>query len=95
MQFWFDVGTHEVHRVAFSFDKVWGRLVITVDGRPAVDQIRMFSVQLVKRYELTVGAQERHHVVIEKERKLFFAGFRPQTYRVLIDGQLVNTYQDA
>ena len=52
MQFWFDVGVHEVHRVAFSFDKFWGRLVITVDGRPAVDQYRVFiDRQLVNTYQ--------------------------------------------
>lgn len=94
MQFWFDVGASEVHRVAFSFDKFWGRLVITVDGVSVVDQVRLFSLRLVKRYELVVGAREQHRVTIEKRRKLFFAGFRPQTYQVFIDGQLVRSYQD-
>jgi hypothetical protein len=43
-----------------------------------------------------VGTQERHRVVfsfdsvrIEKERKVLFAGFRPQTCRGYVDGQLV------
>jgi hypothetical protein len=30
----FHVGTQERHEVLFSFDKVWGRMVITVDGVP-------------------------------------------------------------
>lgn len=95
MQFWFDVGVREVHRVAFSFDKWSGVLVIAVDGVPAINQLRMFSLQLTQRYQLTVGVQERHDVVIEKRRKLFLAGFRPQMYQVFIDGQPVQRYQDG
>jgi hypothetical protein len=30
-----------------------------------------------------------HDIVIEKDRPLLFAGFRPQTYRLFIDGKLV------
>jgi len=37
--------------------------------------------------------QEQHQIIIEKKRKLFLAGFRPQTYRIFIDGQLVQTYE--
>jgi hypothetical protein len=31
--------------------------------------------------------------VIEKKRKLFLAGLRPQQYRIFIDGNLVQTYE--
>ncbi|MFG1840232.1 hypothetical protein ACGFH8_17495 [Micromonospora sp. NPDC049175] len=48
--------------VTFSFSKFWGSL----------------SVELVKRYEFVVGQEERHSVLIEKQRNLLFAGFRPQ-----------------
>jgi hypothetical protein len=40
-----------------------------------------------------VGINEKHHVVIEKKRKLFLAGLRPMQYRVFIDGQLAQTYE--
>ncbi len=91
MQFSFIVGTIERHQVDFSFDQMIGNLEIRVDGQPAVKDLRMFSVSLT--YEFTVGNQERHQVVIEKKRKLFLAGLRPQRYRIFIDGTLTQTYE--
>lgn len=93
MQFSFIVGTTEKHQVDFSFDQMIGNLEIRVDGQTAVKDFRMFSLSLTKLYEFTVGNQERHQVVIEKKRKLFLAGLRPQQYRILIDGTLVQTYE--
>jgi len=93
MQFSFRVGVSEQHQVDFSFDQFVGNLEIKVDGQTAVKDFRMFSLSLTKRYELTVGVQEQHHVIIEKKRKLFLAGLRPMTYRIFIDGQLVQTYE--
>jgi hypothetical protein len=51
----------------------------------------MFSTEITKRYEFGVGQAEKHAVTIEKTRKLLLAGFRPSTYRVLVDGQLLLT----
>ena len=93
MQFSFIVGTNETHQVDFSFDQMIGNLEIRVDGQPALKDFRMFSLSLTKRYELTVGNQERHQIVIEKKRKLFLAGMRPSRYRIFIDGKLANTYE--
>lgn len=93
MQFSFIVGINEQHRVDFSFDQFIGNLEIKVDGQTAVKDFRIVSLKLTKRYELVVGVNEKHHVAIEKRRKLFLAGMRPQQYRVFIDGQLVQTYQ--
>ncbi len=93
MQFSFTVGLNEQHRVDFSFDHVIGNLEIKVDGQTAVKDFRLASLKLTKRYELTVGVNEKHHVAIEKTRKLLLAGLRPQRYRVFIDGQLVQTYE--
>ena len=85
----FTVGVYERHQVCFSFDKVWGRLSITVDAVPVTKELRMFSVSLSKRYEFVVGVQERHQVVIEKTRPLLFAGLRAQPCRAYVDGVLV------
>lgn len=93
MQFSFMVGVNEKHQVDFSFDQTWGNLEIRVDGQPAVKDFRMLSLRLTKRYEFIVGVNERHQVVIEKRRKLFLAGLRPQTYRIFIDGNLAQTYE--
>jgi hypothetical protein len=72
-----------------------GNLDIRVDGQPEVKDFRMFSVTLTKRYEFTVGVEERHNIIIEKKRKLFLAGLRPQQYRIFIDGQLVQTHEGS
>ena len=93
MQFSFIVGVHEQHRVDFSFDQFIGNLEIKIDGETAVKDFRFASLKLTKRYDLVVGVNEKHRVTIEKTRKLFLAGIRPQQYRVFIDGQLVQTYQ--
>jgi len=95
MQFSFMVGVNEKHRVDFSFDQFMGNLEIRVDGEQAVKDFRMFSLSLTKRYEFTVGVDERHNIIIEKKRKLFLAGLRPQQYRVFIDGQLVQTHEGS
>jgi len=93
MKFSFMVGVGELHQVDFSFDQFVGNLEIRVDGEPLVKDFRLLSLKLTKRYEFTVGTQEQHQIAIEKKRKLFLAGFRPQQYRVFIDGQLVQTYE--
>jgi hypothetical protein len=95
MQFSFKVGVNEQHQVDFSFDQFIGNLEIKVDGQPAVKDFRMLSLSLTKRYQFTVGIQEPHDVIIEKKRKLFLAGLRPQRYRIFIDGQLVQTYEGS
>ena len=95
MQFSFNVGVNEKHRVDFSFDQFMGNVDILVDGQSAIKDFRMFSLSLTKRYEFTVGVEEQHAVVIEKKRKLFLAGLRPQQYRIFIDGQLVQTYEGS
>jgi len=93
MQFSFIVGVTEPHQVDFSFDQFIGNLEIKVDGQTAIKDFRIASLKLTKRYELVVGVNEKHHVAIEKRRKLFLAGMRPQQYRVFIDGRLVQTYE--
>ncbi len=95
MQFGFTVGIDEQHRVDFSFDQFVGNLEIRVDGQPLVKDFRMLSLRLTKRYEFTVGRLELHQVAIEKKRKLFLAGFRPQRYRIFVDGQLAQTYEGS
>ena len=93
MNFSFTVGINEQHRVDFSFDQMIGNLEIKVDCQTAIKDFRFASLTLTKRYDLIVGINEKHHVAIEKKRKLFLAGLRPMQYRVFIDGQLVQTYE--
>jgi hypothetical protein len=87
----FEVGQAERHQVVFSFDRFSGSTKIRVDGALVDTDRAIFSVKLVKRYEFGVGQAEKHAVAIEKTRKLLFAGFRPSTYNVFVDGKLVLT----
>ncbi len=89
MKLRFVVGQAEPHDLTFRFNKFWGNLSIAVDGDVVRRDFRLFSVRLVKRYELSVGNAERHQVVIEKHRELVLAGLRPQPVRAFVDGQLV------
>lgn len=93
MQFQFVVGYTEPHHVDFSFDQFGGRLVIAVDGVPVVNELRFASLRRTKRYDFAVGVVERHTVAIEKIRPLMFAGFRPNTYKIYVDGTHRQTYR--
>ena len=93
MQFSFMVGVTEPHQVDFSFDQFVGNLEIKVDGKPVVKDFRFASMKLTKRYDFVVGVNEKHQISIEKTRKLFLAGLRPQQYRVLVDGRLVESHE--
>lgn len=93
MQFSFTLGVNEQHRIDFSFDQFWGNLEIKVDGQTVIKDFRMLSLRLTKRYDFWVGIEEKHHVAIEKRRKLFLAGLQPMKYQIFIDGHLVQTYE--
>jgi hypothetical protein len=45
-----------------------------------------FSFQLTRAWSVQING---HRIFIEKTRPLLLAGFRDQTYRVKVDGQLV------
>ncbi|UYG17673.1 hypothetical protein BRM3_04415 [Brachybacterium huguangmaarense] len=85
----FDVGVRERHAIVFSFDKVWGRITIMVDGQSVVDGVVGLSFSTVRTWEFDVGVHERHRVRIDKRRPLLLAGARPQTVTVHVDGVLV------
>jgi len=46
-----------------------------------------FDLTAVRRYEFHAAS---HDVVVEHERPLLFAGFRPHDYRVVVDGKLIH-----
>ena len=90
--FAFEVGEKEKHNVHFSFDQVGGRVKIDVDGEVVVNELRLISLSTTKRYKFAVGTAERHEVVIEKQRKVLLAGFRPQVCKVYVDGRAAGQY---
>ena len=52
----------------------------------ALNPVTHFSFRLIKQWQYSVG---EHDLIIEKERPLLLAGFRPNTYRVYVDKQLI------
>jgi hypothetical protein len=83
----------EVDGKPLVFRRSWftGSASLRVDGvehlmQSGLDPGTHFSFELVRRWQCQVAS---HVVVIEKERPRLFAGFRPQTFRILVDGVLV------
>jgi hypothetical protein len=89
MELGFDVGSAEKHRVVFRFSKFWGTVNLDVDDEPVVREIRIFSINLTKKYVVSVGTSERHEIRIEKDRPVAFAGARRQPVRAYVDNVLV------
>lgn len=85
----FDVGSTEMHRVVFRFNKFWGTVNLDVDDEPVVRDIRIFSISHTQKYVVSVGTAERHEIRIEKDRTAMFAGARRQPIRAYADNILV------
>jgi hypothetical protein len=94
MKFTVEIGENEKQVIFFSFNKFWGNLKISVNGKTILKDVRMFSVNLVKQYEFKVGQTEIHNIRIEKIRPLIFAGFRTNEYKIYVDGNLYKEFKD-
>jgi hypothetical protein len=46
-------------------------------------------IQLLEKWEFDVGTVQKHRVRIEKVRPKVLAGFRPHSYRALVDESVV------
>jgi len=94
IDFTFDVGTEEKHRVRFQWGQFWGKLRITVDDIEVVAKNRAFNLgsTRTRKFEFSVDHPEVHAVVIEKVAKRVLAGARKQTCRAFVDGELVGEY---
>ena len=81
-------------KVCFRRNWFTGNAVLVADGKHTTLQHAAnlgthFSFGLMRSWETTIAD---HRVVIEKHRPQWFAGFRPQRFRVLVDGaQVVET----
>ena len=94
IDFGFDVGEEEKHRVEFHWGQMFGRIRITVDDEEVVQKnqaLRLTSTKL-RKFEFAVGTEEKHHVLIEKEKPRFLGGARKQTCRAFVDGELIGEY---
>jgi hypothetical protein len=94
IDFAFEVGDTETHRVAFHWGQLFGRVRITVDDIEVVQENKAVGLGSTpaRTFELSVGDAEPHAVVIEKTRKRFLGGARKQMCRAFVDGELVAEY---
>lgn len=90
IDFTFEVGEHEKHRVRYHFNQSLGFGSISVDDVVVKRTFEMFSLSTRKERRLTVGSGETHIVTIEKDRKRVMGGFLPQTCKVFVDGSPIN-----
>jgi hypothetical protein len=95
LDFEFEVGENERHNVAFQFDQLWGPLKISVDGKPVIRKLGMFSLRRTSGYEFSVGSSEPHQIRIEKTRKALVGGFQAQECVAYVDGREMGRYSKA
>jgi len=85
--------TFEVDGTPVKFSRNWltGRCTLHVGTEQKTLQspwnpLTHVSLDTTRRWQCSVKG---HDVVIEKVRPWLLAGFRPQTYRIIVDGNLV------
>jgi hypothetical protein len=85
--------TFEIDGTPIKFSRNWftGRCTLNTGTEEEILQspwspFTHFSLKSTRRWQCSVKG---HDVVIEKDRPSLFAGVRPQTYRIFIDGKLV------
>lgn len=74
-----------------------GNFVYFEDGekhqlKNPLDLTTHFSFKLRWDYKFEVGKIEKYKIVVKHTRSRLFAGFRPQTYEIYVNGKLLKTY---
>jgi hypothetical protein len=82
-------------RIELSRNAFTGRCTLNTGTEDKVldspwNPLTHFSFRLKKQRHCSIKG---HDIIIEKKRSLFFSGFRPQTYRIFVDGELVQERQ--
>ena len=93
MNFEFTIGETEKHVIRYQYVKSFIITVsIYVDGKVAKnDKIRVW-IPAFRRYEVEVGSEERHNVVIEQKIPRLWAKFADPECTVTIDGKFFHAY---
>ena len=93
MRFEFEVGDTEKHRVKFYRDFWFGNVTIETDDQTIVSTGNMiFGFPLLKEYKFILGEGEKHKVRIECLIPRVF-GLRKLTYRVFVDGKMIQEHR--
>ena len=94
IDFAFDVGEKEKHRVEFHWGQLFGRVRVTVDDVEVVqhNRPRCSDRRRAGSSSSPSGEHEVHAVVIEKISHRFLGGARKQKCQAFVDGELVGEY---
>lgn len=82
----FTVGSEEKHTITFSYDTMWGKIEILVDGKKEITSRKMVIGKTP--FQFQVGDKEKHDVRIELNNPLGFA-FRGSDMKAYVDNSLV------
>ncbi len=94
MKLEFTIGGKEKLHIVIKRNWFTGSFTYAVNGKfqtlqSAWNPTTHFGLKLQRTYDFEVSTREKHRICIEKIRPLLFAGFRPQEYKVTVDGNRV------
>jgi hypothetical protein len=69
MKFAIEVGETEKHRLHYHFNQLLGSMMITVNGKPVKESLRLINEPVLEVHVVVVGKNEKSTIRIEKERK--------------------------
>ena len=93
MKFCIEVGEIKKHRIEYDFNQLLGRLIIRLDRKEVMRNIRLFNEPIRETHRVQVAETELVLVAvrIEKERRQFFG----QKCRVFLNERLYKFFQGA
>ena len=94
MEFDFEIGKEEKHKIHFTHDLFWGGLKACVDDlNIPVEGLPGISINPYFVRAFLIGDKEKHEVRVQIIRPGMFAGFRKDwKYKTFIDGKEYKTF---
>lgn len=92
MEFEIEIGKTERHILRFQYTKLRNRVDIFVDGVQVIRKIYRIWIPASYRYELNVGQDERHNVIIDTTIKRTAAKFQNPSCIVSVDDNVIGQY---
>ena len=89
MKFCIEVGEIKKHRIEYDFNQLLGRLIIRLDRKEVMRNIRLFNEPVWETHQVQVKEAEQLTVRFEKERRQLFG----QKCRVFLNERLYKLYQ--
>ena len=91
------LGNKERTEIVIERNWLTGSFVYRENGeehriKSARDLSTHFNRKLSREYDFEVGDEEKHSIKIIHSRPRWFAGLRPQTFELLANGNLLETY---